>query len=166
MSGPVRADEVAELWALYFPGRTPEEVRADDEAEHAEYGRLLRAVRDVTDTYDRFMRAEDAARYWVALKAAQMELSRHGGVPQEFIGARGVRELPVGVCLSCYRPGAVVDNARHDDGRHPRCWAMGNIRCYLRAAYFARARWRDEDRACSFERLALDAHRAMTVQPS
>lgn len=156
-SEPAKAD--LDLWAIYYPGKTPERAYSDARADHDRWYDLYKAVQDVVATYNDCENEEDRADYWQRLAAAQTQLLRHNGIPDRWIDRHGHEAVPAGICRGCWKPGAVdIDECGGcDQHYHPRCFLAMSVRGNLRCAMHSRLKG-DEERARMWERMAMDKH--------
>jgi hypothetical protein len=157
-SNPAEAD--LDLWAIYYPDKTPEQAYSDARVDYDRWYDLYKAVQDVVATYSNCETDEDRAAYWKRLAAAQTQLLRHSGVPECWIDRYGHEGIPAGVCRECWKPGAVdIDECGGcDQHYHPACHRAMSIRCDLRSVRFAQMQG-DGERAAFWMRIAIAKHK-------
>jgi hypothetical protein len=152
-------ETTVDLWAIYYPGKTPEQAYSEARAQHDRWYDLYKAVQAVVATYNDCETAEDRAAYWKHLAAAQTQMLRHGGIPDQWIDQYGREAVPAGICRECWKPGAVdIDECGGcDQHYHPACHQAMSVRCDLRLAMHSRLKG-DEERARMWERTAMVKH--------
>jgi hypothetical protein len=152
-------EKAVDLWAVYYPGKTPEQAYRTARENHDRWYDLYKAVQDVVATFHDCATEEDRAAYWKRLAVAQTHLLRHLGIPDRWIDNDGREVVPAGICRECWKPGAVdIDECGGcDQHYHPACHQAMSIRCDLRLAMHSRVKG-DEERAWMWERIAMAKH--------
>lgn len=160
---------VADVWATYFPGVTQDEAywqhRRHAEAVGDLYGKASRLgwrhvpYGEPCDCSDRQRTAEECASRREAYEGAWREWHLLRGTPEQWIGWGMNNTAPLGICQTCWRPGA--DTVEHRSGArfgyHSHCLATMEIRSDLRSAAWARIHG-NEERAQMWEARALATH--------
>jgi hypothetical protein len=97
-------ENAVDLWAVYYPGKTPEQAYRTAREEHDRWYDLYKAVQDVVATFHDCATEEDRAAYWKRLAVAQTHLLRHLGIPGQWIDQHGREIVPAGICRECWKP--------------------------------------------------------------
>lgn len=156
-----------DLWAIYFPGKTPEQAYNEARDRHEEWWALYRAQRAVTATFHDCETEQDRADYWRRLAAAMAAIHRHAGVPAKWIDSHGRDTVPAGICRGCWQPGATdIDHCGGCEYHyHPACYLERQIRSDLVLAAGAQARGGTERAAQAEEMAAIKHEQRMAVRP-
>lgn len=156
-----------DLWAIYYPGKTPEQAYYEASERQEQWFALYQAQQTVAATHKDCETRDDEAAYRSRLAAAQTQLLLHDGVPAEWIDEQGRDVTPAGVCRECRKPGATdIDRCDGCEYRyHPACHLAVQVRCDLRCAAWALIQG-DTERAAMWERSALAKHEERVEVPS